>query len=123
MIKRLVRVLVVSPWEVTLNLLLQDLYTEIGANAQQWDIFRNTVALIESGGKYDIFGGSGDHYDGSVQMGQTITEEEALYIKQQHIKEHRDDPLQSEVLEQHIEQILNFQKQYLQHLLLQIIDI
>ena len=47
-----------------------DLYTEIGANAQQWDIFRNTVALIESGGKYDIFGGSGDHYDGRYQMGE-----------------------------------------------------
>ena len=53
--------------------LASDLYTEIGANAQQWDIFRNTVALIESGGKYDIFGGSGDHYDGRYQMGQTIT--------------------------------------------------
>ena len=47
-----------------------DLYTEIGANAPQWDIFRNTVALIESGGKYDIFGGSGDHYDGRYQMGE-----------------------------------------------------
>ena len=47
-----------------------DLYTEIGANVQQWDIFRNTVALIESGGKYDIFGGSGDHYDGRYQMGE-----------------------------------------------------
>ena len=47
-----------------------DLYKEIGADAQQWDIFRNTVALIESGGKYDIFGGSGDHYDGRYQMGE-----------------------------------------------------
>ena len=32
----------------------------------------------------------GFRLSGSVQMGQTITEEEALYIKQQHIKEHRD---------------------------------
>ena len=47
-----------------------DLYKEIGADAQQWDLFRNTVALIESGGKYDIFGGSGDHYDGRYQMGE-----------------------------------------------------
>ena len=47
-----------------------DLYSKIGANAEQWDVFRNTVALIESGGKYNIFGGSGDHYDGRYQMGE-----------------------------------------------------
>ncbi len=32
----------------------------------------------------------GFRLSGNVQMGQTITEEEALFIKQQHIKEHRD---------------------------------
>jgi hypothetical protein len=47
-----------------------DLYKEIGANAEQWDIFRNSLALIESGGNYNIFGGSGKHYDGRYQMGE-----------------------------------------------------
>jgi murein DD-endopeptidase MepM/ murein hydrolase activator NlpD len=46
------------------------LYKEIGANAEQWDIFRNSIALIESGGKYGIPGGSGMHYDGRYQMGE-----------------------------------------------------
>ena len=62
----------VKPWEATGAVGASDLYTKIGANAQQWDIFRNTVALIESGGKYDIFGGSGDHYDGRYQMGEML---------------------------------------------------
>ena len=47
-----------------------ELYKEIGANAEQWDIFRNSIALIESGGKYGVPGGSGKHYDGRYQMGK-----------------------------------------------------
>jgi hypothetical protein len=43
--------------------------SKLGANKQQWDIFRNTIAGIESGGKYDIAGGSGGHYDGRYQLG------------------------------------------------------
>ncbi len=43
--------------------------TKLGASKQQWDIFRNTIAGIESGGKYDIAGGSGGHYDGRYQLG------------------------------------------------------
>ena len=46
------------------------LYKEIGANSEQWDIFRNSIALIESTGKYGIPGGSGMHYDGRYQMGE-----------------------------------------------------
>jgi murein DD-endopeptidase MepM/ murein hydrolase activator NlpD len=42
----------------------------LGANKTQWDIFRNTIAAIESGGKYDIYGGSGNHYDGRYQIGR-----------------------------------------------------
>ncbi|MFZ9740421.1 MAG: peptidoglycan DD-metalloendopeptidase family protein [Candidatus Nanopelagicaceae bacterium] len=45
------------------------LFKEIGASAEDWDIFRNTVAHIESKGAYDIAGGSGGHYDGRYQMG------------------------------------------------------
>jgi len=47
-----------------------ELYKEIGANLEQWDIYRNSVALIESNGRYGIFGGSGKHYDGRYQMGE-----------------------------------------------------
>ena len=47
-----------------------ELYKEIGANLEQWDIFRNSIALIESGGKYGTPGGSGKHYDGRYQMGE-----------------------------------------------------
>ena len=47
-----------------------ELYKEIGANAEQWDIFRNSVALIESNGDYSVPGGSGMHYDGRYQMGE-----------------------------------------------------
>jgi hypothetical protein len=46
-----------------------EFYKEIGANLDQWDIYRNSVALIESGGKYSAMGGSGDHFDGRYQMG------------------------------------------------------
>ena len=41
----------------------------LGADQKTWDIFRGTIAKIESGGKYDIAGGSGGHYDGKYQMG------------------------------------------------------
>ena len=42
----------------------------IGADPSDWDIYRNTIAQIESQGRYDILGGSGDHYDGRYQMGR-----------------------------------------------------
>ena len=41
----------------------------MGFGQKEWDIYRNTLAKIESGGKYNIAGGSGDHYDGRYQMG------------------------------------------------------
>ena len=47
-----------------------ELYKEIGANLEQWDIYRNSIALIESGGRYGVPGGSGKHYDGRYQMGE-----------------------------------------------------
>lgn len=43
--------------------------SKIGADEAQWNIFRSTVAKIESGGKYDIVGGSNNYYDGKYQMG------------------------------------------------------
>lgn len=47
-----------------------ELYKEIGANLEQWNIFRNSIALIESKGSYSAMGGSGNHYDGRYQMGE-----------------------------------------------------
>lgn len=45
--------------------------SSLGINSQKWDIYRNTIAQIESQGRYDISGGSGDHYDGRYQMGKS----------------------------------------------------
>lgn len=68
-----------------------ELYKKIGANAEQWDIFRNSVALIESGGKYDIPGGSGMHYDGRYQMGAAAKKDGARYAGVDY-PGHSDDP-------------------------------
>ena len=43
--------------------------SKLGADQSNWDIFRNTIASIESGGRYNIAGGSGGHYDGRYQLG------------------------------------------------------
>jgi len=43
--------------------------SKLGADNKSWDIFRDTIASIESGGKYNIKGGSGGHYDGRYQLG------------------------------------------------------
>ena len=41
----------------------------MGFTKEQWNIFRHTVADIESSGRYDIKGGSNNHYDGRYQLG------------------------------------------------------
>jgi hypothetical protein len=43
---------------------------KIGLSNDQWEIYRNTIASIESGGKYDISGGANNHYDGRYQLGR-----------------------------------------------------
>jgi len=45
------------------------LVKSMGFTSEDWDLFRNEIAKIESGGKYDIAGGSGGHYDGRYQLG------------------------------------------------------
>lgn len=54
---------------VSSNEAVQLVKSKIGADEAQWNIFRSTVAKIESGGKYDIVGGSNKYYDGKYQMG------------------------------------------------------
>jgi hypothetical protein len=56
-----------------------DIVSSMGFSAEDWDLFRNTVAQIESGGKYDIAGGSGGHYDGRYQLGAAAKTDGARY--------------------------------------------
>ena len=44
--------------------------SKLGISKEVWSIFKNTIAAIESGGVYDIAGGSGKHYDGRYQLGR-----------------------------------------------------
>lgn len=57
-----------------------DIASKLGANKEQWDIYRNTLAKIESGGRYDVPGGSGKHYDGRYQMGAAAKEDAARIL-------------------------------------------
>ena len=68
-----------SPETASGAIAASDLYKKIGANAEQWDIFRNSVALIESGGDYSVPGGSGMHYDGRYQMGAAAKTDGSKY--------------------------------------------
>ncbi len=68
-----------------------ELYKKIGTNAEQWNIFRNSVALIESGGDYSIPGGSGMHYDGRYQMGEAAKKDGSKYAGVNY-PGHSDDP-------------------------------
>lgn len=51
-----------------------------GMTAEQWDIYRNTLASIESGGDYKAVGGSGNHYDGRYQMGKDAKSDAARIL-------------------------------------------
>ena len=56
-----------------------DIVASMGFAQEDWELFRNTVAQIESGGKYDIAGGSGGHYDGRYQLGAAAKTDGARY--------------------------------------------
>jgi hypothetical protein len=47
-----------------------ELYKKLGITLEQWNLYRNSIAYIESGGKYNVIGGSSKHYDGRYQMGR-----------------------------------------------------
>jgi len=68
-----------------------DIASRIGANRQQWDTFRNTIAQIESGGSYTKYGGSGNHYDGRYQMGAAAKQDAARILGIPY-PGHSDDP-------------------------------
>ena len=56
-----------------------DIVSSMGFSSEDWNLFRNTVAQIESGGTYDIAGGSGGHYDGRYQLGAAAKTDGARY--------------------------------------------
>jgi murein DD-endopeptidase MepM/ murein hydrolase activator NlpD len=66
-------------------------------------LYRDTVAQIESGGKYDIQGGSGDMYAGRYQMGAAAREDAARLLGETYQgdseaarKKFREDPQMQE---------------------------
>jgi murein DD-endopeptidase MepM/ murein hydrolase activator NlpD len=60
-----------------------ELVSKMGFSQNQWNIFRNSVALIESGGDYSAHGGSGKHYDGRYQMGRDAKIDAARILRTQ----------------------------------------
>ena len=52
----------------------------MGFGGGEWDVFRNTIAQIESKGDYSARGGSGGHYDGRYQMGADAKTDAAKYL-------------------------------------------
>ena len=58
----------------------QEVVASMGFTQPDFDTFKGVVAQIESGGKYDIKGGSGDHYDGRYQLGAEAKSDAAKYL-------------------------------------------
>ena len=53
--------------------------SSMGFANDDWNLFRNTIAQIESSGRYNISGGSGNHYDGRYQLGAAAKTDGARY--------------------------------------------
>jgi murein DD-endopeptidase MepM/ murein hydrolase activator NlpD len=53
---------------------------QMGFSSGEWDVYRNTLAKIESGGDYSAKGGSGGHYDGRYQLGADAKTDAATYL-------------------------------------------
>tara|TARA_B100001057_G_scaffold395911_1_gene405551 strand:- start:19423 stop:21576 length:2154 start_codon:yes stop_codon:yes gene_type:complete len=68
-----------------------EIESKIGADKKTWDIFRDTIAGIESSGKYKVYGGNNDMYDGRYQMGK-LAKMDGARIMNQKDPGHSDDP-------------------------------
>ena len=82
-----------------------DIVSSMGFSNSDFDVFKNVVASIESGGKYDIAGGSGGHYDGKYQLGADAKTDGAKYAgvndpghSSSERKRFREDPQLQETL-------------------------
>ena len=58
----------------------REVVASMGFTQPDFDTFKGVVAQIESGGKYNIKGGSGDHYDGRYQLGAEAKTDAARYL-------------------------------------------
>lgn len=58
------------------------LFPRTGMNAAEWDIYRETLASIESAGAgdYQAIGGAGNHYDGRYQLGKAAKTDAARIL-------------------------------------------
>lgn len=58
------------------------LFPRTGMSAAEWDIYRNTLASIESegAGGYQAIGGAGNHYDGRYQLGKAAKTDAARIL-------------------------------------------
>lgn len=54
--------------------------SKAGFGESEFTLYRDTVAQIESGGKYDIQGGSGNMYSGRYQMGADARKDAARFL-------------------------------------------
>jgi hypothetical protein len=53
----------------------------LGHDQGEWDVYRSTLGEIESSGRYNIAGGSGNHYDGRYQLGAPAKTDAARILK------------------------------------------
>ena len=58
--------------------------SQAGFGESEFTLFRDTVAQIESGGEYDIQGGSGDMYAGRYQMGSAARQDAARFLGEEY---------------------------------------
>ena len=52
----------------------------IGADQSMWNVYREKIADIESGGDYSVKGGYKNHYDGRYQMGEDAKKDAATLL-------------------------------------------
>ena len=78
---------------------MKEQISQAGFGESEFTLFRDAVAQIESGGEYDIQGGSGDMYAGRYQMGAAARQDAARFLGEQYQgddeaarKRFREDP-------------------------------
>jgi hypothetical protein len=54
---------------------------DMGFSPEDWTTYKDALSVIESAGKYNIAGGSGDHYDGRYQMGRGAKTDAARQLR------------------------------------------
>lgn len=60
---------------------IENLIKELNLSQDEWNLYKDTIAKIESNGIYDIKGGYNDHYDGRYQLGKDAKTDAARILK------------------------------------------